>query len=143
MKDQLAGWIDRERQTLAAMADDIFDHPEMAYHEEHTSALLEDYLEAHGFAVELGLGSMKTAFRAIWSSGSGGPRIGLLCEYDALSNGHSCGHQMQGPATQTDVRSMAKISATVTYHGRSAHAALKPEDGISALDALLLSFQSI
>ena len=198
MKDQLAGWIDRERQTLAAMADDIFDHPEMAYHEEYASALLEDYLEAHGFAVERGLGSMKTAFRAIWSSGSGGPRIGLLCEYDALSNGHSCGHQMQGPAivgaaaavkalvpgnytlvvygtpaeegaggkvtmleegyledmdvammmhggpaTQTDVRSMAKISATVTYHGKSAHAALKPEDGISALDALFLSFQGI
>lgn len=198
MKDSLARWIDRERDTLSAMSDRIFDHPEMAYHEEYASAMLEDYLESQGFAVERGLGSLKTAFRALWTSGTGGPRIGLLCEYDALSNGHSCGHQMQGPAivgaasaikalqpgnytlvvygtpaeegaggkvtmleegylqdldvalmmhggpaTQTDVRSMAKISATVTFHGKSAHAALKPEDGISALDALLLSFQGV
>lgn len=48
-----------------------------------------------------------------------------------------------GPATQTDIKSMAKISATVTFHGKSAHAALKPEAGRSALDAMLLSFQGI
>lgn len=198
LKDLLADRIDRDRDVLTAMSDQIFDHPEMAYHEEYAATLLEDYLQSRGFAVERGLGSLKTAFRAVWSSGTGGPRIGLLCEYDALPNGHSCGHQMQGPAivgaasairdllpgnytlivygtpaeegaggkvtmleegylqdldvalmmhggpaTQTDVRSMAKISATVTFHGRSAHAALKPEDGVSALDALLLSFQGI
>ena len=31
----------------------------------------------------------------------------------------------------------------MTFHGKSAHAALKPEAGRSALDALLLSFQGI
>ena len=33
------------------------------------------------------------------SPGGPAPRIGLLCEYDALAGlGHGCGHHMQGPA---------------------------------------------
>jgi aminobenzoyl-glutamate utilization protein B len=48
-----------------------------------------------------------------------------------------------GPETCVDVKSMALSEYKVTYHGKSAHAALKPEDGRSALDALLLSFQGI
>lgn len=191
--------IERQQEQLTRMSDQIFDRPELAFEERFASTLLEDYLEDCGFTVERGLGSLPTAFRATYSQGTGEPRIGLLCEYDALPGGHACGHQLQGPsvagaakavkelcqaenytlvvygtpaeegkggkvllmeegflkdmevalmmhggpATQTDIRSMAKISATVTYHGRSAHAALKPESGRSALDALLLAFQGI
>ena len=37
--------------------------------------------------------------RQIYQVGTGGPSIGLLCEYDALKGfGHGCGHHMQGPA---------------------------------------------
>lgn len=198
-KTEVMAVIRREERELTAMSDQIFDHPEMAFKETFASGLLEDYLERSGFEVERGLGSLPTAFRAVFKRGEAGPRIGLLCEYDALPSGHACGHQLQGPAvagaavavkelcraeaftlvvygtpaeegkggkvilldegylgdmdvalmmhggpaTQTDIRSMAKISATVTFHGRSAHAALKPEAGRSALDALLLSFQGI
>ena len=198
-KAEIVAVIRREERELTAMSDQIFDHPEMAFKETFASGLLEDYLERNGFTVERGLGRLPTAFRAVYKRGEGGPRIGLLCEYDALPSGHACGHQLQGPAvagaavtgkelcraeafalvvygtpaeegkggkvillddgylgdmdvalmmhggpaTQTDIRSMAKISATVTFHGRSAHAALKPEAGRSALDALLLSFQGI
>ena len=198
-KTEVMSVIRREERELTAMSDQIFGHPEMAFKEMFASGLLEDYLERSGFEVERGLGSLPTAFRAVFKRGEAGPRIGLLCEYDALPSGHACGHQLQGPAvagaavavrelcraeaftlvvygtpaeegkggkvilldegylgdmdvalmmhggpaTQTDIRSMAKISATVTFHGRSAHAALKPEAGRSALDALLLSFQGI
>lgn len=48
-----------------------------------------------------------------------------------------------GPATQVDVKSLAMSSQKVTFNGISSHAALKPEAGRSALDALLLSFQGI
>lgn len=48
-----------------------------------------------------------------------------------------------GPSTQVDVKSMAASSNVVTFHGKSSHAALKPEFGRSALDALLLSFSGI
>lgn len=47
------------------------------------------------------------------------------------------------PETCVDVRSMALTKFTVTFHGVAAHAALKPEAGKSALDAMLLSFQGL
>ena len=47
------------------------------------------------------------------------------------------------PTTTVDVKSLAMSSFTVTFHGKKAHAALKPEDGRSALDALLVAFQGV
>lgn len=48
-----------------------------------------------------------------------------------------------GPATQVDVKSMANSKFRVIYHGVSAHAAIRPEKGRSALDGLILAFQGI
>ncbi len=48
-----------------------------------------------------------------------------------------------GPNTQVDVHNLAARSYTVTYHGTRAHAALAPEKGRSAFDALLIAFQGI
>lgn len=48
-----------------------------------------------------------------------------------------------GPATQVDVKSMAASTRLVKFKGKSAHAALKPENGRSALDALLLTFNGL
>lgn len=46
-------------------------------------------------------------------------------------------------ATQVDVKSLALNKFRVVYHGVSAHAAVKPENGRSALDGLLLAFQGV
>ena len=137
---------------------------------------------------------METAFRAVYEQGEGGPSFGLLAEYDALSMGHGCGHQMQGPAiigaalcirelagdrpykivvygtpaeeslggkiimqengcfqdidialmmhaapeTCVDIKTMALENIRVTFYGKEAHAAMNPEQGRSALDALEL-----
>lgn len=199
MKESLFKNIDDRSSNLVAMADYIFDNPELAFKECKASKLLTDYLKKQGFNVELGLGSLDTAFKAVFENGIGGPNIGLLCEYDALPMGHGCGHHMQGPAivgaaaalkelykdkpykltiygtpaeeggggkikminegyikeldvalmmhggpaTQVDVKSLAASSIKVIYHGKSSHAALKPEQGRSALDALLLNFHAV
>lgn len=200
MKNKLKQLILEQSEKLLEMADRIFDNPEYDGEEVFASGLLEDYLERNGFQVDRGLGSWDTAFRAVWRNGEGGPRIGLLCEYDALRKlGHGCGHHMQGPAicgtavalknagiqepfelivygtpaeetrgakitlwedgyfrdidvalmmhggpdTCVDEKSMALSNYTVTFHGKGAHAALAPEQGRSALDALLLSFNAI
>ncbi len=45
--------------------------------------------------------------------------------------------------TQTDVKSLAMTKFTVTFRGISSHAAVKPERGRSALDALILAFQGV
>lgn len=47
------------------------------------------------------------------------------------------------PDTTTDIKSLALSNFTVKFHGTSAHAALAPEKGRSALDGVLLLFQGI
>lgn len=48
-----------------------------------------------------------------------------------------------GPMTCVDVRSMALASLDVIFTGKSSHSAIQPENGRSALDALLLTFQGV
>ena len=97
-KKSLFEAIDAQRAELCSMADQIFDNPEYEGEEVFASGLLTDYLKKNGFEVEMGVGGFKTAFRATYSHGEGGPVLGILCEYDALRNlGHGCGHHMQGP----------------------------------------------
>ena len=200
MKDTLYRLIEAEKERLCALSDQIFDRPEYDGEEFFAAGLLTAYLEENGFAVQRGLDPWPTAFRAVYKQGEGGPRIGLLCEYDALRQmGHGCGHQMQGPCicgtavalkkagftqpfelivygtpaeetrsakvsmwnaghfrdidvalmmhggpdTCVDEKSLALSNYRVTYHGKSAHAALAPEKGRSALDALLLTFNAV
>ena len=99
MKNDLFAQIDRMKDDWTSMADTIFDHPEPGFQEVFASGLLADCLREHGFTVETGIADIETAFRAEYQIGTGGPSIGLLCEYDALEGiGHACGHHMQGPA---------------------------------------------
>ena len=98
-KETLFSYVDDQHADLTGMADRIFDNPEYDGKEYDAQALLTAELEAHGFAVERGVGGYETSFRAVHEVGEGGPSIGLLCEYDALVGlGHGCGHHMQGPA---------------------------------------------
>lgn len=200
MKEKLYRLIQEQSEKLLDMSDQIFDNPEYDGEEHFASGLLTDYLEENGFQVERGLAGWATAFRAVWKQGEGGPRIGLLCEYDALRQlGHGCGHHMQGPCicgtavalknagfdrpfelavygtpaeetrgakitmwengcfrdidvalmmhggpdTCVDEKSLALSNYTVTFHGKGAHAALAPDQGRSALDALLLAFNGV
>ena len=47
------------------------------------------------------------------------------------------------PTTCTDVRNLADKTFRVTYHGVRAHAAMAPERGRSAFDALLVAFNGV
>lgn len=98
MKKTLYNTLEELRPKLTEMSDRIFDNPEYEGQEHFAAGLLTDFLESNGFEVERGIAGWPTAFRAVYRHGTGGPRIGLLCEYDALRGlGHGCGHQMQGP----------------------------------------------
>ncbi len=118
---------------LCAMADDIFDHPELQNREYRSAGMLADWLEAAGFQVKRGLGSLDTAFRAELSiRGAGGsvggsgkaPVFGLLCEYDALADmGHACAHHLQGPAMLAAAAGLAGVRGhdfTVVVYGTPA-----------------------
>ena len=84
LKEVMFRDIDGIRNEMTAMADDIFDHPEIGLEEFHAQKVLTDWLEKEGFVVERGVAGVETAFKAVYRHGEGGPNIGLLCEYDAL-----------------------------------------------------------
>ena len=69
---------------MTAMADQIYDLAEPGMEEFQSSKLLADYLQNHGFTVEMGIAGLPTAFRAVYEQGEGGPSFGFLAEYDAL-----------------------------------------------------------
>jgi len=97
LKGAIVSQVDGNSERLAALAHEIYLHPETGLNEVRTSALLADLLEQQGFVVERGIAGLATAFRATW--GSGGPRIALLAEMDALPGlGHACGHNIIGVA---------------------------------------------
>lgn len=205
--------VESEREHLVELAREVWETPELALQEEESSRTLRAALAAEGFDVETGVGGMPTAFTATY--GEGGPRIGILGEFDALPGlsqhvsaerdpvepggpGHGCGHNLFGvaclggalavkraidrgeisgsvvyygcPAEETLVGKvyMARdgafddLDAALTWHpgdlnqpkrgstfaldsirfefaGVSAHAAVSPEAGRSALDAVQLA----
>lgn len=205
--------IDEKRELLCTMSDNLWDHPEVMFHEEYATELFCATLEKEGFHVERDLASIKTAFSGRF--GSGRPVIGFLGEYDALPGmsqvgdicekqpieagaaGHGCGHNLLGvgsfgaaiavkryleenkrpgtvvffgcPAEEGgsgkgfmarahifddvdiaftwhpgEVNSVATENTMANYQicyhfrGTSSHAAMQPERGRSALDALEL-----
>ena len=196
---QLLQEIEALRQPMKELNDFIFDHPELGNEEFQAHELLTNLLEKEGFTVDREVSGLKTAFRAVYHVNGGGPKIGLLCEYDALEGlGHACGHNLQGPSictaaialkrtlqtpctlvvygtpaeetasgklvmaregvfddldlafmmhgsdtTTVDGKSLALNLVNIKFHGKSAHAAIAPEKGISALDAVLLFFNGM
>ena len=86
------------RSQLVALSHFIHAHPELGYQEFESAEALAHAAEAAGFAVERGVASLPTAFRAL--SGSGPLNIVFCAEYDALPDvGHACGHNIIAAAS--------------------------------------------
>ena len=200
--------IDENREKVHKIAKKIWEFKEVGWEEFQSSALLENALEKEGFEVQRGLVGkhpkfdqeidMPTAFKAVYKGKEGGPVIGLMLEYDALPNGHACGHNLiaaSGFAAALGLKEAFKDIGSVivygtpaeelegskhyiveagymdevdlmlanhyggnwgsegtgkaivwpthdnwlTFKGRTAHASSAPEQGRSALDAVLLT----
>lgn len=85
--------------TLNHIVADLHAHPETAFEEYRSSALLADIIEERGFTVTRGAYGVETAFEASWQSldfdESKHPTVAILAEYDALPGiGHACGHNI-------------------------------------------------
>ena len=61
MKEHLFQAVETQRAALTAMADSIFDDPELGFQEFHAQKKLTDYLTQNGFQVETGTGGVETA----------------------------------------------------------------------------------
>ena len=117
--------IDSMADFYEALADEIWENPELSLKEVHAARLYCEKLRELGFTVTEKLCGIETAFCG--SFGSGRPVIGILGEFDALSGlsqkagcsvwepiapgaaGHGCGHNLLG------VGSLAAAVAVKAY----------------------------
>ena len=209
---QLQQLVDRHSAEYIDTSKKIWQFAELGYHEDKSSALLQQDLKEAGFTIQSAVAGEPTGFVA--SYGQGKPVIGILGEFDALPGlsqaavpdrspvvsaapGHGCGHNLLGagaalaavavkdymeknhvtgtlryygtpaeeggsgkiymiraglfrdvdvvlhwhPSNENGVANggaLAVVSAKFTFHGVAAHAALSPDRGRSALDAVML-----
>src|SRR5436190_2743848 len=105
--------VDRLREQLLATSHYIHAHPEVRFTEQLACARLSDELEEAGFAVERGVGTMPTAFRAELRGAAPGPTLAILAEYDALPDiGHACGHNVIASSALGAGLALARIGAS-------------------------------
>lgn len=130
--------VEKHKQNLIKISDDIWALAETAFEEHQSSKILADYAESQGMTVERGVAEMPTAFVATY--GSGKPVISVLGEFDALPGlsqtatpnknplqegaaGHGCGHNMFGAASLGAALAIkeqieaGKIKGTVKFFG--------------------------
>lgn len=85
--------LNTAQQTLIDLSHRIHANPELGYEEEKASRWLAEELDGAGFAVEMGICDLPTAFIA--RAGSGPLHIAICAEYDCLPGiGHACGHNL-------------------------------------------------
>ena len=84
-------WIDANAGEIAALTDRIWDYAEPSFCEVRSAEALCDLLADNGFAVEMGVAHMPSAFVASW--GTGRPRLAVMCEYDATGRNIQCHRQ--------------------------------------------------
>lgn len=125
--------IDRSREKLHKIARRIWEFKEVGWEEFNSSLLLMNELEREGFEVERGLTGrhpkfdqeidMPTAFKAVFRGKEDGPVVGVLLEYDALPNGHACGHNLissAGFAAALGLKEAFQEKGTVVVYGTPA-----------------------
>src|ERR1700737_2229452 len=80
--DEVLARVSNHADRFGAVSRQIWETPELGYHESQSSALLQQELRANGFDVKAGVAGMPTAFTD--SFGSAKSVIGLFRQFDAL-----------------------------------------------------------
>ncbi|MCW4050664.1 MAG: M20 family metallopeptidase [Candidatus Bathyarchaeota archaeon] len=87
--------VDEKKPILVDIARYLYENPELGSEEFKAFEKITKVLEDHDFKVEKGIFDMPTAFVASYRGKSDGPKVAVLCEYDALPGvGHGCGHDL-------------------------------------------------
>ena len=140
--EEVVEWLEERQGRFIGIADQIWEHPELALAEHKACKLQSDDLAADGFTITGNIGDMPTAFMAEWSQGEGGPVIGFLGEYDALPGlsqenqqaqapivvdgpGHGCGHNLLGTAA---LASASVIKSWLEHTGTAGTVLLDPAE---------------
>lgn len=145
--DTLQPFFQAHAPRFIEMSNRIWSLAELRYEEKASALLHTDGLSSAGFRIEQPLAGIPTAFTAEY--GEGGPVIGLLGEYDALSglsqqsgamqcmpsaegsglNGHGCGHHLLGSASHLAALAVQEYLRTHKLPGRVRFYGCPAEEG--------------
>ncbi|MBS1369299.1 MAG: amidohydrolase [Lentisphaeria bacterium] len=132
--------IDRRKEELIDLGEDIWKHPEPGYREFRTSALAQGKFRELGLPVRGNLAL--TGFRADLDTGKPGPVVALLGEMDSLiipshpdadpQTGavHACGHNTHITALAGAAMGLCDAGAADALSGRIAFIGTPAEEGI-------------
>lgn len=120
------GWVGQHAQTLSRDHMHLWRLAEPSWREYRSAAWFVDRLKREGFDVQPGTAGMPTAFAARWQSGTGGPVLATIAEYDAVpgtsqeaaahraprqgSHAHAAGHT--DPHSALGIGALAGMLAT-------------------------------
>jgi aminobenzoyl-glutamate utilization protein B len=144
--DPLWDILDGRQVAYVALADRVFETPEVAYAETRSAEAHRAQLEAEGARVTERLAGIPTAVMGEW--GEGGPVIAILGEYDALPGlgqepgvaeerpvgryGHGCGHNLLGSAAMMAAAGLAGWLKAEGRPGRVRYYGCPAEEGGAA-----------
>ena len=147
--EQIWQIVDEKRAEYTALADRVWDTPELAYGEHRSAAEHLAMLEREGFRITREVAGIPTAMMA--EAGEGGPVIAILGEYDALPGlsqeagldeprpvegqggiGHGCGHNLLGSAAMLAASAVKDWLAQSGQPGRVRYYGCPAEEGGAA-----------
>lgn len=110
--------IDEAGAGCRVVSQQIWEFKELGQQEVKSAALLKEQLAKMGYKVTGDLkvpddlvkdGVAKTAFKAEMAGKGPGATVTLMLEYDALPNGHSCGHNLISTSGLLAAAGLAKV----------------------------------
>lgn len=144
--DRIWDLVEGRREAYRALADRVYDTPEVLYTEYASADAHEEQLRAEGARVSRGVAGIPTAVVGEW--GADGPVIAILGEYDALPElgqapgvaeprptggpGHGCGHNLLGSAALMTAAAVADWLAETGMPGRVRYYGCPAEEGGAA-----------
>ncbi len=118
MKDIIKNKVNELTSKFHSYVKDLYDNPELGNEEVYGSKLLSNILIEYGFETKHPY-VLQTDFLGVYESKKKGPKIGYLCEYDALPDvGHGCGHNLIGV---TSILSAIALKEVIDEVGGSVH----------------------
>lgn len=86
LKDEALQLVESRTKLVQEIVDHLYSFGELGMQEFETQKYLTGLLEKEGFAIELGVAGMPSAWTARWSHGTGRPVIALGSDVDGLPN---------------------------------------------------------
>ena len=138
--------VEARREAMVALADRVWETPEVLYTEARSAAAHVEELQRQGFSVRQGVADIPTAILA--EAGEDGPVIAILGEYDALPGlsqqagiaehrpvegqggaGHGCGHNLLGAGAMLAATAVKDWLAAQGIKGRVRYYGCPAEEG--------------